>query len=300
MKLLKIILILFVNIILSINYVFANNLRFEKISQSQKFGNKIIQTVNLSFYSACPWRLYAQVLDFSITNQTNPNFNIPLSRFEISNLGQIPFSNFENSKPVEIKTSNNLLGANSLNFNFGINTQDYDKPGFYTCDIKFTLSDENEYIIAQNIYNYNFEISEIAKLEFSNQLVNLKIDKENILQKNTKQNLNMPLTLYITSNKDWRLYVKRNSNDINDNLKITPFIKVLNATNEINTYLKNNFTILNNDEILIASGKATFNDALKKLDKQYINLDYLICGPKDKFLKPGSKLEEFEYRLETY
>ena len=110
----------------------------------------------------------------------------------------------------------------------------------------------------------------------------------------------MPLTLYITSNKDWRLYVKRNSNDINDNLKITPFIKVLNATNEINTYLKNNFTILNNDEILIASGKATFNDALKKLDKQYINLDYLICGPKDKFLKPGSKLEEFEYRLETY
>lgn len=125
------------------------------------------------------------------------------------------------------------------------------------------------------------------------------MDKENILQKNTQQNLKMPLILYITSNKDWKLYVKRNTNDINANLKITPYIKIISADKTINPNLSTNFTILNSDEMLVASGKATFNDLIKKLDKQFINLDYLIKGPKDTFLKSGSKLEEFEYRLET-
>ncbi len=300
MKLFKIILVLIINIILSSNLVFANNLHFEKVSQSQKFGNKIMQQVNLSFYSNSPWKLYAQVLDWNIQNQTDPNYFIPLSRFEISNLGQMPFSNFENSKQVEIKSSENSLGMNNLNFNFAINTQDIDRPGFYCCDIKFTLVDNNQNIIAQNIYNYNFEIDEIAKIEFSNSLVNLKVDKENILQKNTQQNLKMPLTLYITSNKDWKLYVKRNTNDINANLKITPYIKIISANKTINQNLSTNFTILNSDEVLVASGKATFNNSIKKLDKQFINLDYLIKGPKDTFLKSGSKLEEFEYRLETH
>lgn len=301
MKLLKFILVLTINIIiLSSNLVFANNLHFEKVSQSQKFGNKIMQQVNLSFYSNSPWKLYAQVLDLNIQNQTDPNYFIPLSRFEISNLGQMPFSNFENSKQVEIKSSENSFGMNNLNFNFAINVQDIDRPGFYTCDIKFTLVDNNQNIIAQNIYNYNFEIDEIAKIEFSNSLINLKVDKENILQKNTQQNLKMPLTLYITSNKDWKLYVKRNNNDINNNLKITPYIKIISADKTINPNLSTNFTILNTDEMLVASGKATFNDLIKKLDKQFINLDYLIKGPKDTFLKSGSKLEEFEYRLETY
>ncbi len=303
MKLFKYIVVLTINIIiLSSDLVFANNLHFEKISQSQKFGNKIMQQVNLSFYSNSPWKLYAQVLDLNIQNQTYPNYYIPLSRFEISNLGQIPFNNFENSKQVEIKNSDNTSnGVNNLNFNFAINTQDIDRPGFYTCDIKFTLVDNNQNIIAQNIYNYNFEIDEITKIEFSNQFINLKIDKENILQKNAQQNLKMPVTLYITSNKDWKLYVKRRTNDINNSLKITPYIKILNTQNEIVTNLNNNFTcLLNNDEVLVASGKATFNDAIKKLDKQFINLDYLIKGPKDTFLKSGSKLEEFEYRLETY
>ena len=91
----------------------------------------------------------------------------------------MPFSNFENSKQVEIKSSENSLGMNNLNFNFAINTQEIDRPGFYCCDIKFTLVDNNQNIIAQNIYNYNFEIDEIAKIEFSNSLVNLKVDKEN-------------------------------------------------------------------------------------------------------------------------
>ncbi|OLA94431.1 MAG: hypothetical protein BHW64_03870 [Candidatus Melainabacteria bacterium LEY3_CP_29_8] len=300
MKLFKIILILTINIILNSNLVFADNLHFEKISQSQKFGNKIMQQVNLSFYSNSPWKLYAQVLDLNIQNQTNPNYFIPLSRFEISNLGQLPFSNFENSKQIEIKNSDTNVGMNNLNFNFAINTQDIDRPGFYTCDIKFTLVDNNQNIIAQNIYNYNFEIDEIAKIEFSNPLINLPIDKDKILQKNTQQNLKMPLTIYVTSNKDWKLYVKRKTNDIDDNLKITPYIKIISAANSINPNLSTNFTILNNDEVLVASGKATFNDSIRKLDKQFINLDYLIKGPKDTFLKSGSKLEEFEYRLETY
>ena len=146
MKLFKYIVVLTINIIiLSSDLVFANNLHFEKISQSQKFGNKIMQQVNLSFYSNSPWKLYAQVLDLNIQNQTYPNYYIPLSRFEISNLGQIPFNNFENSKQVEIKNSDNTSnGVNNLNFNFAINTQDIDRPGFYTCDIKFTLVDNNQ------------------------------------------------------------------------------------------------------------------------------------------------------------
>ncbi len=273
----------------------SETLKVEKFSNPVKFANKISQPINLSFTTTGHWKLRVEPLDYAVRNQDDPNYSIPISRLEITELGGTPISNFESGKVIDIKTGN-TNGVNNLNLSLNLKTCDSDRPGVYLADFKFTLVGGNT-VEAEDIYSLRFKQDEIASITFSNKVVNLSIDKDKILRKGSSQNLSVPVSLYVSSNKNWKLFIRKSS--VSKDAKLTYFVKVLGGDSSVICNLTNEYMNLSENQILLASGKATVNDSLNCLDKKIINIDYLVKGPDDHFIPAGSRSEEFEYRLET-
>ena len=273
----------------------AGTLKIEKFTQPIKLTNKISQPINLSFATQGNWKLLVETLDSRIINQDNPNYSIPITRLELAELGGHPISNFDTGKTIEIK-SGNMSGVNNINLALNAIIQDCDRPGNYVADVKFTLIGENA-TTAEDIYCFRFRQEEIASISFSNKTTNLLINKENLLQKNSSQNLSSPLGLYISSNKDWKLYIKKLPDSKDATLSY--FVRVLGGDQSVKCNATNEYIAMTDNSILLASGKSTINDVTSCLNKKLINIDYMIKGPENKFIPAGSCSEEFEYRLET-
>lgn len=273
----------------------ANVLKIDKFSMPVKMGNRISQPVNITFAANGKWRLLVQPLENKVCNQDAPNYSIPIQRLELAELGGRVISNFDIGKVMEVRTGVSA-GLNSVNVSLNALTYDSDKPGSYTADIKFTLINETG-VTSEEIYNFRFTQNEIAKIDFTNKIVNLKLSKDKILQKNSSQNLDTPIGLYVTSNKNWKLYIRDVSNAKNNDLKY--FVRVMSGDRTINCRLNNEHILIGTTPILLASGPSTINSSINSLDKKLIHVDYMIRGPTDKFIKAGSTSNEFEYRLET-
>lgn len=277
----------------------ASTLKIEKFVQPIKLANKISQPISLSFVADGNWRLLVEAMESRINNQDNPNYSLPVSRMELTELNGTPISNFGVGKVIEIN-NRGLIGVNGgvNNLNFAINTNcfDSDRPGNYSTDIKFTLID-NSSNISEDFYNLRFTKDEISSIDFSNKFLKLSMDKNRILQKNCSQNLPTPLSLYVSSNKNWKLYINKPSSS--KDKELTYFVRVLGGDSAINCNLTVDYIQLSEKSVLLASGKATINEVMNNLDKKTINIDYLIKGPENKFISAGSRSEEFEYRLET-
>lgn len=257
--------------------------------------NKISQPVNISILNSSTWKILIQALEPSILNQNNPNYSIPLTRLELAELGGNPISAFSNGKVIELASSamNNI---NNLNLAFNLLTFENDRPGIYDIDVRFSLVDENRQV-TEDVCCLRFIKEEISKIEFSKKIVNLEIDKDKSLQKNFVQNLPTPLCLYVSSNKNWKLYVRKIPD--NNPEKINVSFRVVGADKAVNYNRAEYVELADNNLVLVASGKATFNDVANILDKKIINIDYIVKGPENQIMKAGSRLKEFEYRLET-
>lgn len=273
----------------------ASGIKIDTFSMPIKTANRIFQPLNISLSTDGAWKVFVESLDSQIRNQDNPNYSIPLTRLELTETSGSPIANFDTGKIIEI---NNISAVSMNNLNLALNlvSFDCDRPGNYLLDIKFSLRDESSNI-SECVYTFRFDKEEISSIDFSQPTVRLSIDKEKILHKNSSQNLKTPLGLYVSSNKDWKLYVRKTS-DVN-NANIKTFVKVIGGDNSINCNMTNDYIPIENNLILLASGKATINNNINTLDKKIINIDYLIKGPEDRFIPAGSQTEEFEYRLET-
>jgi hypothetical protein len=289
------ILIFFIVLVFSTNISFAYNLQIQRFSTPIKIPNKISQPINITFTTNGNWKLFAEPLDNQIRNIDNPNYTLPITRLELTQIGGMPLSHFDMGKSYEIK---NGVSAGMQNINLALNVLNFDAdyPGNYLTDIKFTLID-NDSMISEEIYTFRFEQEPIVSVDFSNRNINLKFEKDKILQKNSSQNLSYPFSVYISSNKDWKLFLRSNqSNDKN----LRYFVKTLNGGDNSIEYIQSNeYIAMNQNQILIAKGKSTINQNTNSLDKKIINIDYLVKGPEDRFIPSGSTTEQFEYILET-
>jgi len=273
----------------------ASTLKVERFSSPIKLANKISQPINLSFATDGNWKLLVESFDSQIRNQDNPNFSIPITRLELAEVGGMPISSFETGKIIEIKNSN-TSGINNINIALNVINKDCDKPGNYVADVKFTLINQNT-VVAEDIYSFRFRQEEISSIDFSKRIVNLSMPKDKILQKGSKQNLTTPLGLYISSNKDWKLYIRNLSNSNDKTLSY--FVRVLGGDYSVNCNTTNEYVPISETPILLASGKSTTNEMMGCLDKRLISIDYQVKGPDDRLIKAGSRSEDFEYRLET-
>lgn len=273
----------------------GGNLKVERICTPINIANKISQPVNVTFMANGSWRLLIETVDSQIINQDNPAYSIPLSRLELADISSMPVSNFAPGRMLEIKRGD-TIGLNSVNVNFNVMTFDSDRPGNYSACLKFMLISGNT-TSAEEIYNFRFQKNEIATIEFPNRVTRLSLDKDKILAKNSMQNLPYPLSVYIKSNKNWKLYIRKFPDSQDKELNY--FVKVLGGDQTINCNNSNGYVQITENPLLLATGKATINDVMNCLDRKLINIDYMIKGPENKFISAGEKTEEFEYRLET-
>jgi hypothetical protein len=294
-KLSKLLLLLSV-IFISAQLADASNLQIEKISQPIKIPNKISQPITISFAANGHWRLLAEPLDSLIRNVNNPNFTLPVTRLEVAQMGGIPLAHLDTGRACEVLSGNDV-GLKNLNLALNVINFDTDYPGSYISDIKFTVVNDDS-TVAEDIYTLRFNQDTIATIDFSNRNPFLQLSKENILKKNGTQSLETPFSVYICSNKDWKLYLKGVPTDTNKDIRY--FFKVMGASdNTITTNQTAEFIPMQDNQIFVASGKSTINTATNTLDKKAININYQVKGPEDRFIPAGTKTEEFEYRLET-
>ena len=276
MKTLYKLLIFLLALIFSINNSFANNLQIQKFSTPIKIPNKISQPINVTFATDGNWKLFAEPLDNQIINIDNPNHTLPIARLEIAQLGGAPISHFDMGKSYEIKNGVSA-GVQNLNLALNIINFDADYPGNYLTDIKFTLMNNNS-VVAEEVYTLRFTQEAIATIDFSNRNINLNLDKNKILQKNSSQNLLTPFSVYLSSNKNWKLYLRGPEGNQEKNMKY--FVKTLNGGDNSIEYIQTNeYAQMNPNQILLAKGKSTINPITNTLDKKIINIDYLIKGP---------------------
>jgi hypothetical protein len=274
---------------------FAGGIKVEQFASPIKLANRVSQPINLTLATNGRWRLLIQALEPQIYNQGKYNYAIPITRMELAEASGVPISNFSAGKIIEINSSQ-LNGMNSINLALNVATYDNDRPGFYSTDIKFSLIDESN-TVTEAVYNLRFTKDEICSLDFSNQILNLKLDKDKILQNGFTQHLQNHLMVYVKSNKDWKLYIKKQPNSKNNVL--TYSVKPLYADNSINLNQANDYTLMKDNSVLLASGKATFNDSIQSLDKKLINIDYMVKGPDNSFIPAGRQSEDFQYILQT-
>jgi len=297
MKTLYKLLILFIAMLFSTNMTWASsNLEIQKFSTPIKIPNKISQPINVTFATDGNWKLFAEPLDNQIRNIDNPNYTLPITRLEVSQIGGAPLSHFEMGKSYEIK---NGISSGMQNLNLALNVLNFDAdyPGSYITDIKFTLMN-NDSVVSEEIYTLRFNQETISSVDFSNRNINLKLEKEKILKKNSSQNLETPFSVYVESNKDWKLFLKGVPTDNTKNLKY--FVKTINSSdNSVECINTTEYIPMSQTQILIAKGKSTINQATNSLDKKIVNIDYLVKGPEDSFIPAGTTTEQFEYVLET-
>lgn len=274
----------------------AGTLQVTKFSNPIKVMNKISQPINLSFAAEGNWKVLVEPLDNQIRNLDNPNYTLPINRLEIAEMSGMPIANLNYGSVLEVKNGN-IAGISNLNLALNVISSDADYPGNYVTDVKFTLMNNNN-LIAQDVYTFRFTQEDIATIDFSKKMVNLKFDKENILRNNSSQNLPSPFGLYVSSNRDWKLYVRNLTNDNDKSLKY--FMRVIGSGDDSMTLNQSSEYIPITDvPVLIASGKSTINQVMNLLEKKMINIDYMVKGPNDTFIPSGSKTKEFEYKLET-
>lgn len=289
----KILYFILINVIVFSMPAQAGSIRVTNFSSPTVFANRISQPINIIFSSTGNWKLLVQAAESKIFNQ-NSAYTLPITRLELAELGGNPIVNFDMGKIIELR-SGNSCGMNNLNLALNLTTFDNDRPGYYYTDIKFTLIDKNS-MVTEDVYNLGFMKNEISSIEFTNRMTNVSIDRDKVLQTNFTQRLANPVGLYVSSNKDWKLYVKKMYGKTNN---YNYFVRVLGADPAIKCNCAADYSVLNDNPILLASGKATINDTMNKLDKRFINIDFLIKGPENKIIPAGSCTEEFEYKLET-
>lgn len=289
----KLLYFMVINIFLLTLPVMAGSLRVTNFSSPISFANKVSQPINIIFSSQGNWKILVQAIEPQVFNQ-NSNYSLPITRLELAELGGNPIVTFDVGKIIELK-SGTSCGINNLNLALNLTTFDNDRPGYYITGIKFTLIDKNS-VVAEDIYNLGFMKNEISSIEFANRVTNVSIDKDKILLKNFTQRLSNPVGVYVSSNKDWKLYVKKMYGKTNT---YSYLVKVLGADPSIKCNSSGDYVLLNDNSVLLASGKATTNDTMNRLDKRFINIDYMIKSPENKIVPAGSCTEEFEYKLET-
>lgn len=291
----SILYLIFVVILFFQQNAYAGSIKIDRFASSIVLTNKILQPINISIISPCKWKVLVQALDSRIVNQDNPSYSIPITRIELAETSGAPVSNLGCGKIVEINSGLNQ-GMSNLNLALATLFFENDRPGNYSTDIRFTLVDENN-VQTDDIYNLRFKINEVSKVNFLRKVSTIQLSKENTLKFDSQQNMETPLGVYVSSNKNWKLYINKIAGAKESPLRYS--VKVLGGDSSVNCNTSGEYIPLNQNRILIASGKATFNDAMKCLDKKLINIDYLITSPKSEFLEPGLYSTDFEYRLET-
>lgn len=289
-----------ISMILSIILLFlpianAANIKVAKFSMPVKLSNKISQPVFVNFSSGGNWRIIAEALDSQIRNTDNPNYNLPINRLEIAELNGTPITNFDVGKSCELRSA---TVANTNNLNLALNAVSFegDYPGNYVADVKFTLL-ENNSVMAEDIYTFRFVQDAIAAIDFPRRNLLITMNCEDIANKNNSQSFEIPSEVYVSSNKNWKLYVSSPSNHENSQLQY--FIKILNSSDQSIEYKqKNEYIPLKKDPVLLASGNLTVNKMANNLEKKLINVDYMVKGPEDDYIPAGSFVEEIEYKLE--
>lgn len=290
----KILYCLILNFICVIQ-TFAGTISVNAYNAPTVFSNKILQTVNVSIVANKFWRLTVYPISKQIDNQSNSNYSLPLSRLELTDAGGNPMVTFGGGK-VGNYDSYKTNGLNNFNLNFNITTSENDRPGSYLIGLEFILFDSQGHQ-SEAYFPLRFQKEEIAFVDFSEQVTHLQLDKDKILQKGVTQDLVTPLSVYVKSNKNWKLYIKRAT--VLPNSKVTYYTKPLSADNSITLNNTDIYTKMDNNTYLIARGSATFNNFTNTLDKKIINMDYMVKGPEDDFLQVGSESNDFQYILET-
>lgn len=274
----------------------AGSFNVEKFGTINKIGNKLSQPINLSFVSNGAWKLMVEPIDIKIRNLDKAEKSLPITRLEVAkNTGQ-PLVHFEVGKSYELKRGTSV-GANSMNFYINALNYNGDYPGSYIADLKFTIV-QNNGSSQEEIFTFRFNQNEISSIEFDKPSVSLNVAKDKALKKNYQDHLKNPFSIYVNSNKDWKLYLLGRKQD--EQKRINYYYKIVGVSDSDIKYTNcGEYIPMQDSKVMIAQGKSTLDENTNQLVKKIINMDYMVKGPEGNIIPAGTISTDFEYILES-
>lgn len=258
---------------------------------AQYVNKTTLQDINISFVCEGNWKIILTPLNQYFMNTLNPEKIIYINRLTVKDDKENYIENLQPSRSVVVAQGVNS-GQTSINRVLKIINFDADYPGDYIGDLKFTLvTDKGE---LDRIYTLRFNQPVIQNLKSDEQQLNINVQEEDVFKKGASHYISHPETVYIESNREWKLYLY--SPKTNDNFKY--FFKLVSKSESIISPYDKDFQELKEDRIIIASGKATVDGVSSKLKAQAVKINYMIKSPQDDYLESGQFQRPVEYSLD--
>lgn len=294
-KLAKLLTLLFTLFVFQASTMSANSLEVEKFGLLTKSGDKLRQPIKVTFATSSPWKMTVRAIEPRISNLDKSSKTLPVTRLDISETSGLPLVNLDISRSYRLKQGN-TTGQQSLDLYVNTLSYDGDYPGNYSVDLAFTI-EQNNGNTEERIFTFRFNQPEVSSVQFDQANLNLSVSKDKVL-KNCQENLRNPFSIYIKSNKDWKLYLIGRKNDEKNVLSY--HYKVVGVSDSTVNYTNcGEYLPMKDTKMLIAEGKSTLNEASHQLMSKVINMDYLVKGANGGIIPSGSISADFEYILET-
>lgn len=269
----------------------AADLNVASCTPAQYINKTTLQNIKIDFECNGDWKIILMPLNQIFFNTLNTNKTIPINRLSVKDNKEIEQKDLQPEKLLIIAQGNDF-GHKTLNFTLKIINFDSDYPGDYLGDLKFTLVTNTGEI--DRIYALRFNQPLIQDLKSDEQLLNVNIQEDDVFKKAQTHYLTHPTTLYVKSNKEWKLCLV--APKTNDNLKY--FLKIISKPENSQSNFDKEYLELQDNQLTLLSGKETLDKQTGQLKSQIVRINYMIKTPQNEFLESGHIQKPIEYCLD--
>ncbi|EKE03775.1 MAG: hypothetical protein ACD_20C00152G0002 [uncultured bacterium] len=280
-KIIFLIIGLIFNLLLNSNIAYAMpNIKVSSLGSVIKSGNTTIQNISLNFITDSSWQILVSPVDACLRNSYYPAKNVSLERLLIENNRGVQLNLPKLNKPV-ILDSGTETGSINRQYILRYKNSDADYPGLYTGSLQFTLISGSG--TEMDIYSLSIEQPVEQKIIAESNIVNLDIKSTNILKKGFMQESELPTKLYVRSNTEWKLVLKKNNYNDFINLKF----KVLSVPDNCRTQYNSDYFDLPNGNFVIMEGNPTLDASGKGVEAKMLEINYQIKTKDGQILPAG-------------
>lgn len=290
------ILILLLFILIQIKTPVFANVVVKNLGNTIISPNQISQQIQVQEDSliTLQFSIKVRTLDSFISNNTNPNYKIPISQLYLND-GENEFQMQSNSEVTLLSTFGLEFFGYIQNYNCVIKNIGVLPPGTYSTRLQFQT--QTALFTYNTVYNLSFTIPTTQEVSSITNPVNIKLTPDNVFETNINiSNVTSPQIL-IKSNDKWKLILDTSNLG---NLIGKYYFQITGVSKNVTEYESSQIEILPNQQYVIARGDPTVTEPITgNYSTDYVNIKYSLKNTSDKYLKEGQFKNYVNYIIQS-
>lgn len=289
----KILLLLFLIVLSSFNKGYCGIL-VESAGGTTILPTQVTTPIRVTIKSPIEATLNIKIraLDQFLVNTADPTIKIPISKLYIMDGASINYQFLYNTD-VKVFDYGPITGMSTL-YTLKIDNVSGLAPGVYTTTLLFQT---NTTSAPQSFpYTVNFIIGIDQSISTNINSANITLSEDNVFElSQAVDNVTSP-TLYINSNKAWKLILDTSS--LGD-LSADYYFQITTVSPRVTAYIKEQTQLLPNKQYEIASGISTFTDPISGgASNEYLTIKYTLKNNTNNYLKKGVVNNNVKFSLQ--